>query len=172
MSLAHDNAARGEVLGIVGDRPNVLVARRKIDAHEAIGVSDWAFLPQLIPDGIRIFDPRRIEVIEITGPIGNGRTCTHGSIHSSMMSMAISGQLAAASRALSSRPVGTVPSPIARALPSSSSAKSSDAIAAQRAWPWQRDRSTRTLIAPAPASCRDRRLMAFAPPSPRRDRRV
>src|SRR6516225_1044535 len=97
------------MLGVVCDRPDVLVARRKIDAPKTIGVGDRAGLSQVAPDRMRILNPGRIEMVEITGPIGNWRSRPHLKRHSSIMSMAISGQLALASHALSSRPSGTVP---------------------------------------------------------------
>src|SRR6266851_7804366 len=130
-------------------------------------MGDRACPAQLVPDGKRIVDPARIEVIEIRAPIDDRRTGAHGAAHSSMMSvasmmaMAISGQLASASRALPTRSGGTVPSPTGRALPSSSSAKSSGATTAQRAWPWQRERSICTLGAPAPGLGPDGPLMTL-----------
>jgi hypothetical protein len=65
------------MLGIVGDRAHVLVPRKEIDAHEPIGMSNRTFLPQLVSDRIRIVDPSRIQVVEITGPVGNGTARTH-----------------------------------------------------------------------------------------------
>src|SRR5262249_54437124 len=47
--------------------------------HEALGVRDRTLLPQLVPDRIGILDPARIEVVEIGGPIGDGRSAAHGS---------------------------------------------------------------------------------------------
>src|SRR6201987_1825996 len=71
--------------------------------------------------------------------------------HSSMTSIAISGQLDLASQALSSRPAGTVPSPTSCALPYSSSSNNSGASDLQRAWPWHLSWSTR--IFSFPISC-------------------
>src|SRR5262249_13844793 len=96
-ALADDEAARGEVLGIVRDRSNVLVARRKIDAGVAIGVSDGAARPKGIPDWIGICYPRSIEMIEIASPISNRRTSAHLLLSFSMMLIAVSGPVTAAS---------------------------------------------------------------------------
>jgi hypothetical protein len=46
-------------------------------SHEPIGMSNRTFLPQLVPDRIRIVDPCRIQVVEITGPVSDRRTRTH-----------------------------------------------------------------------------------------------
>src|SRR5690606_38432107 len=79
---------------------------------------------------------------------GNGlmawwRSCgSVGLAQSSVISMANSGQLDLASQALSSRPSGTVPSPISWALPYSSSWNSSGADDLQRLWPWDLSGST------------------------------
>src|SRR6185369_11420186 len=62
--------------------------------------------------------------------------------YSSVTSIAISGQFDLARYALSSRPDGTVPSPISCALPNSSRLKSSGASDLQRAWPWHLSWST------------------------------
>ena len=62
--------------------------------------------------------------------------------HSSVTSIAISGQLVWASHALSSRPAGTEPSPTSCALPNSSRSNSSGASALQRACPWHLSWST------------------------------
>src|SRR5690348_3464985 len=69
-------------------------------------------------------------------------------IHSSMTSIASSGQFALASQALSSRPSGTEPSPCSCALPYSSRSNSSLASDLQRACPWHLSWSTRTLSFP------------------------
>ena len=73
----HHRAARGEVLGVVGDGADVLIAARKISAHEPLGMGDRAFLPQLVPDRIRIFTPARIEMVEVRFPIGRRRPFAH-----------------------------------------------------------------------------------------------
>ena len=67
--------ARGEMLGIVGDGAHVLIARRQVDALEALGVRDRAFLPQLVPDREGVLDPVRVEVVPVGGPVRDGRTC-------------------------------------------------------------------------------------------------
>ena len=72
-----DAAARGEMLGIEGDRAHVLVPRNEIYTHVPIGMSNRTFLPQLVPDRIRIVDPSRIQVVEITGPVGTSRARRH-----------------------------------------------------------------------------------------------
>ena len=65
------------MLGSVGDRAHVLVPRKEIDAHKPIGMSNRTFLPQLVLDRIRIVDPCRIQVVEITGPVGDRRAGGH-----------------------------------------------------------------------------------------------
>ena len=55
---------------------------------------------------------------------------------SSVIVTAYSGQLSKTSRAASTRSAGTTPSPIADAIPSSSTSKRSGASTAQRLWPW------------------------------------
>ena len=65
------------MLGIEGDRAHVLVPRNEIYTHVPIGMSNRTFLLQLVPDRIRIVDPRRIEVVEIIGPVDNRRARTH-----------------------------------------------------------------------------------------------
>ena len=76
--FAHDDAARGEMLGVVGDRAHVLVARGEVDAHEAVGMGDGARLAHLLPDREGVVDPARIEMIEIGGPVLDRRTRAHG----------------------------------------------------------------------------------------------
>src|SRR5436305_5865377 len=71
-----------------------------------------------------------------------------GPVHSSVTSIAISGQLVWASHALSSSPAGTEPSPISWALPNSSRLNSSGASDLQRAWPWHLSWSTRIFSFP------------------------
>src|SRR5215471_14166049 len=82
--------------------------------------------------------------------------------HSSVTLIAISGQLVCASHALSSRPAGTVPSPISWALPYSSSSNSSGASDLQRAWPWHLSWSTWILSLAMTHSLLTRRRKAFA----------
>ena len=67
------------MLGVVGDRAHVLVARGEIDAHEAVGMGDRAPLAHLVPDRERVVDPARIEMIEVGGPVLDRRTLAHGS---------------------------------------------------------------------------------------------
>src|SRR5436190_1323718 len=131
------------MLGVVGDRAHVLIARGEIDAAEALGVRDRACLAQLLPDRIRVLDPARIEMIEIGAPVVHRRARAH--VSSSMTSIASSGQFALASQAFSASAGATLPSPTSCALPRSSSLKSSGASAAQRACPWQRSGSTLTF---------------------------
>src|SRR5581483_621095 len=71
-------AARREVLRVIGDRAHVLVARREVDAHEALGVSDRTLPAQPVPDRERVVDPGRIEVVEVGGPVLDRRTLAHG----------------------------------------------------------------------------------------------
>src|SRR5207247_1999862 len=116
----------GKMLGVVGNGANVFVAGREIHAQEPVGMRDRAALAQLVPDRIGVFDPARVEVVEIAFPIAHRGPFAHQAC-SSITSMASSGQFARASHALSSRPAGTLPSPISRALPSSSRSNSSGA---------------------------------------------
>src|ERR1043165_8703512 len=112
--LADDDAARGEMLGVVGARAHVLVARREIDAAEALGVRDRALFAQLVPDRIRILDPARIEMIEVTRPVIHRRARAHAV---SSISIAFSGQLALPSQAFSTRAPGPAPPPFSPPLP-------------------------------------------------------
>src|SRR5205814_6776366 len=129
----HD-ATRGKVLGVVRYGAHLLVPARKICAHEPVGMRDRAFLPKLIPDRIGVFDPPRIEMIEIGRPVGDSGTFVHGTPrYSSMTSIASSGQLDCASQAFAARLGATTPSPTSWAFPNSSSANSSGASALQRA---------------------------------------
>src|SRR6185312_11868531 len=120
---------------------------------------------QFVPDREGVLGPARIGVVEIIDPVVDrrmfrqiarsvghqcvslavfvrGRLDRGGGDHSSVTSIAISGQLVWASQALSSRPAGTVPSPTSCALPYSSSSNSSGASDLQRAWPWHLSWST------------------------------
>src|SRR5262249_24981937 len=65
------------MLRIVGDRAHVLIACRQVDAVEALGMGNRAFLAQLIPDRKRIVDPVWIQMVEIGGPVLHGWTLTH-----------------------------------------------------------------------------------------------
>src|SRR6202043_3428894 len=125
------------MLRVISDGANVLIAHRKIDAREALGVGDRASLPQLVPDRIRVFDKGGIEMVEIAGPIGNGGAPCHAASPARSISIANSGQLALASQALPSRVDETRPSAISWASPKASTSKSSGASATQRAGPWQ-----------------------------------
>jgi hypothetical protein len=40
-------------------------------------VRNRTFLPQLVPDRKRVLDPARVQMIEIGGPIGDGRAAAH-----------------------------------------------------------------------------------------------
>src|SRR5258708_31845760 len=150
------------MFGVVSDLLYRLIGGRQIAAEKALGVNHLAFRPQFVPDRKRIFGPARIGVVEIVNPIGDRRMigqnadgighrhfpllCSlgpsrarhelfRGHDHSSVTTIAISGQLAWASHALSSSPLGTEPSPISWALPNSSVSNSSGAIDFQRACP-------------------------------------
>src|SRR5215467_2553021 len=150
------------MLGIVSDFLHGLIGGGQVAAEKALGVDHWAMGPQLVPDGKRIFRPPRIGVVEIVNPVFHRRMFAHGAgrighraipllcslrsrvlrfdyfegqRHSSITSIAISGQLDLASQALPSRPAGTEPSPRSRAFPNSSRSKSSGASDLQRAWP-------------------------------------
>jgi hypothetical protein len=68
---------RGEVLGVVGNGAHIFIAGRQIDPHETLGVRNRTFLPQLVPDRKRVLDPARVQMIEIGGPIGDGRPAAH-----------------------------------------------------------------------------------------------
>src|SRR5580658_2548372 len=134
------------MFGVVGDLPHRLVGGRQVAAEEALGVNHRALGPQLLPDRKRVFGPARIGMVEIVNPIGDGGVIEHQEkflavwfallrSYGSIMSIAISGQLALASQALSSSPSGTEPSPISCALPNWSSSNSSGASDLQRACP-------------------------------------
>ena len=72
--LAHDDAARREVLGVVGDGGDVLVARRQPHAAVALGVGDRARPAQLVPDRERVGGPGVVGVVEVGGPVGDRRS--------------------------------------------------------------------------------------------------
>src|SRR5262245_13505618 len=66
------------MLRVVGDRPDIVVAHRKIDAAIAICVSDWAARSEIVPNCVRIIAPVRMIVIEIPRPIADRRALPHG----------------------------------------------------------------------------------------------
>src|SRR5262245_11423388 len=66
------------MLRVVGDRPDIVVAHRKIDAAIAICVSDCAARSQIVPNSVRIIAPVRMIVIEIPRPIADRRALPHG----------------------------------------------------------------------------------------------
>src|SRR5689334_14532192 len=66
------------MLRVVGDRPDIVVAHRKIDAAIAICVSDWAARSEIVPNSVRIIAPVRMIVIEILRPIADRRALAHG----------------------------------------------------------------------------------------------
>ncbi len=69
--VAHDDRPRGEALGVVGDRRDVLVAGREPATAEAVGVRDGAALPQVVLDGVRVGRPFGFEVGEAGRPVGD-----------------------------------------------------------------------------------------------------
>jgi len=75
--VAHDDAARGKMLGIVGDFLHRFIGGRQIAAEEALGVDHRAFRPQFFPDRKRVFGPARIGVVEIADPISDRRMLRH-----------------------------------------------------------------------------------------------
>jgi hypothetical protein len=91
--LAYDDAARGEVLGVVSDGLHVGVAAGEISAREPLGACDRAGAAQLVPDRVGVLDPARIAMIEVGCPVAH-RVRTAHRRSSSMTSMASSGQLA------------------------------------------------------------------------------
>src|SRR5215510_15181917 len=70
------------MLRVVGDRPDIVVAHRKIDAAIAICVSDWAARSEIVPNSVRIIAPVRMIVIEIPRPIADRRALPHGCLPS------------------------------------------------------------------------------------------
>ncbi len=73
--VAHDDAARGKMLGVVGDLLHRLIGGRQVAAEETLGVNDRAFGSQFVPDRKRIFGPARIGMVEIVNPVGD-RGCS------------------------------------------------------------------------------------------------
>jgi hypothetical protein len=69
--VAHDDAAGGKMLGIVGDFLHRLVGGRHVAAEKAFGVNDRRGRAQFFPDRKRVFRPDRIGVIEIVDPVGD-----------------------------------------------------------------------------------------------------
>ncbi len=74
--LVDDDAPGGEVLGVVGDGRDVVVAGRQPHAAVAIGVGDRAGHAQLVPDRERVGGPGLVGVVEVGGPVGDGRVVT------------------------------------------------------------------------------------------------
>ena len=70
--VAQEDAARREMLGIVGDGLDVLVAGRQPGALEALGAGDRA-LAQLVPDREGIVAPLRIEMVPVGAPVRDRR---------------------------------------------------------------------------------------------------
>ena len=71
--VAHDDAARGEMFGVVGDFPDRLVGGRQIAAEETVGVNHRRYGAQFVPDRKGIFSPARIGMVEIAYPVLDGR---------------------------------------------------------------------------------------------------
>ena len=69
--VAHDDRPRGEALGVVGDRRDVLVPGRQPSAAEPLGVRDRAALPQVVLDRIGVGGPLRLQVGEVGRPVGD-----------------------------------------------------------------------------------------------------
>src|SRR5262245_60430705 len=65
------------MLRVVGDRPDIVVAHRKIDAGIAICMSDRAARSQIVPNSMRIIAPVGMVVIEILRPIDDRRALRH-----------------------------------------------------------------------------------------------
>src|SRR5690348_8369473 len=66
------------MLRVVGDRPDIVVAHRKIDAAIAICVSDWAARSEIVPNSVRIIAPVRMIVIEILRQTADRGALAHG----------------------------------------------------------------------------------------------
>ena len=69
--VAHDDRSRGETLGVVRDRCDVLIARRQPSAAESLRAGDGAPLSQIVLDGVRIGGPLRFEMREVRRPVGD-----------------------------------------------------------------------------------------------------
>src|SRR5215831_6620028 len=67
--VAQDDGPRGEALGVVGDRGDVLVARRQPGTAEPLGVRDRATPPQVVLDRVGIGGPLRVEVGKVARPV-------------------------------------------------------------------------------------------------------
>jgi hypothetical protein len=78
--VAHDDAARGKMLGVVGDLLYRLIGGRHVAAEKALGVNHRAFRAQFVPDRKRIFGPARIGVVEIVNPIGDRGMIGHDAL--------------------------------------------------------------------------------------------
>src|SRR6202041_3230964 len=63
---------RGEPLGVVRNRRDVLVAGRQPYAAEALGVRHRAALPQVVLDRERVGGPLGVGVGEVGRPVGDG----------------------------------------------------------------------------------------------------
>src|SRR5262245_37352046 len=63
---------------VVGDRSDIVVAHRKIDAGIAIRVSDRTVRSQSAPNSVRIIAPVWMVVIEVSRPIDDRRAFPHG----------------------------------------------------------------------------------------------
>ena len=97
-TVAHDDGATREVVGVLGDLGDAGVRRGEPGAAVAIGVGDRAALAEVLPDRIGIGDPLRIGVIEVGGEVLDEWAVGHDY---SSMKIACSGQFAWASRASS-----------------------------------------------------------------------
>ena len=76
--VAHDHLARGEMLGVVGDGADVVVAGRQVGAPEALGVGDRALGgADAVPDRKRVLDPPGIEMVPVGQPIRDRRALAH-----------------------------------------------------------------------------------------------
>ena len=71
--IAHDDPARGEMLGVVGDFLYRLIGGRHVAAEKAVGMNHRRCRPHGFPDRKRIFGPLRIGMVEIVHPIGDRR---------------------------------------------------------------------------------------------------
>src|SRR5262249_25737297 len=120
------------MLRVVGDGPHVVVARREVDAVEAIGMRDRTFLPELVPDRIRVVHPARIGMVEVAAPVRDRRSFGHGLL---LRASDPSGR--SSPRARDRWPPPGAPSPVVPA----------EAIRLRSPW---RTRSRRPRTAPAP----------------------
>ena len=88
-TVAHDDGATGEVVGVLGDLRDAGVRRGEPGAAVAIGVGHRTALAQVLPDRIGIGDPLRVRVIEVGGEVLDERAVGHDY---SSMKIACSGQ--------------------------------------------------------------------------------